>query len=62
VLYLFGEVTGVEEITAPTSDENAPIYDVMGRRVLNPQPGGIYIQNGKKPPPCQFEENCQCTC
>lgn len=48
VLYLNGEVTGVEEITASTNDENAPIYDVMGRRVLNPQPGGIYIQNGKK--------------
>lgn len=48
VLYLNGEVTGVEEITASTNDENAPIYDVMGRRVLNPQAGGVYIQNGKK--------------
>ena len=49
VLNLVGDgITGVEEITAPINDENAPIFDVMGRRVLNPQAGGIYIQNGKK--------------
>ena len=26
----------------------APLYDLLGRRILHPQPGNIYIQNGKK--------------
>ena len=30
-----------------SSDDNAPIYDLMGRRVLNPTKG-IYIKSGKK--------------
>ena len=49
VLNLVGDgITGVEDISAPVNDENAPIFDVMGRRVINPQAGGVYIQNGKK--------------
>lgn len=31
----------------PSSSTDAPIYDLMGRRVENPS-SGIYIQNGKK--------------
>ena len=29
-------------------DKNQPICDLNGRLVANPQPGSIYIQNGKK--------------
>ena len=42
-----GGTTGMEEaIVAP--NENAAIYDLSGRRVMNAVKGGIYIQNGKK--------------
>ena len=43
----FGGTTGIEEaIVAP--NENAAIYDLSGRRVMNVVKGGIYIKNGKK--------------
>lgn len=29
-------------------DADAPVYDLMGRRVDSPQPGQIYIRAGKK--------------
>ncbi len=37
-------------VTVVKVDEAAdgPMYDLMGRRIINPQPGQIYIQNGKK--------------
>ncbi len=41
------EATGIESV-ATTTDVNAPIYDLSGRRVMNAAKGGIYIQNGKK--------------
>ena len=48
-LWLAGDgLTGVEDIVVPTGNDDAPIYDVMGRRVINPKAGGIYIQNGRK--------------
>lgn len=31
-----------------TKSANAPIYDLMGRKVVRPTKRGIYIQNGKK--------------
>ena len=42
-----GETTGIEnsELKIENSDV---IYDLMGRRVLEPQKGGIYIVDGKK--------------
>ncbi|MDE6522479.1 MAG: hypothetical protein K2L17_06660 [Muribaculaceae bacterium] len=30
------------------NEENAPIYDLYGRRISTPAPGQIYIQGGKK--------------
>ena len=30
------------------ANENAPIYDLSGRRVAKTVKGGVYIQNGKK--------------
>ena len=41
-----GETTAIENVMIEKN--NAPIYDLTGRRVLNTMKGGIYIQNGKK--------------
>jgi len=42
-------IIAIEESRTPsTSVEGNTCYDLMGRRVTNPQPGTIYIQNGKK--------------
>ena len=38
--------TGVEEITGENGEEM--IFDLQGRRVLEPEKGGMYIINGKK--------------
>ena len=42
-----GNVTGVSQATV-VANENAPIYDLSGRRVAKAVKGGVYIQNGKK--------------
>ena len=45
----FGTTTGINAI--PTTDnagDNAPTFDLAGRRVTNLQKGGIYIKGGKK--------------
>lgn len=42
-----GVATGIENTVADKAN-NAPIYDLSGRRVMNAVKGGIYIQNGKK--------------
>ncbi len=31
-----------------TTDKEAVVYDLSGRRVSVPQKGGVYIMNGKK--------------
>lgn len=43
----FGEKTGINDVKAG-NDKNAAVYDLCGRRVMNPAKGGIYIRNGKK--------------
>ncbi|MBR4553602.1 MAG: leucine-rich repeat protein [Bacteroidaceae bacterium] len=41
-------MTGIENVKI-SSEENAPIYDLYGRRIIGkPQSGQIYIRNGKK--------------
>ena len=42
-----GVATGIENAVVDKAN-NAPIYDLSGRRVMNAVKGGIYIQNGKK--------------
>lgn len=42
------DTTGVLPIVAPADDNDAPVYDLMGRRVQNPTQKGIYIRGGKK--------------
>lgn len=41
-----GNVTGIDN--AVVASENAPIFDLSGRRVVKAVKGGVYIQNGKK--------------
>lgn len=41
-----GNVTGINN--AVVASENAPIFDLSGRRVVKAVKGGVYIQNGKK--------------
>lgn len=42
-----GEVTGINQATINTTEANAPIYDLTGRRVAKAVKG-IYVKNGKK--------------
>ena len=37
--------TGIHNVSTPSA--NAPLYDLSGRRVLQPQRGQIYIRGGK---------------
>lgn len=41
-----GNITGINN--AVVASENAPIFDLSGRRVVKAVKGGVYIQNGKK--------------
>ena len=45
---LWGETTGVEDTAVAQEVKNAPVYDLMGRRVTVLVKGKIYIQNGRK--------------
>ena len=47
-LTLGGESTGLQTIGNDLWNNNAPIYDLSGRRVMHPAKGGVYIQNGRK--------------
>ena len=40
--------TGISSINADSNAENAPVYDLSGRRIAEPLGRGIYIKNGKK--------------
>ena len=42
------DLSGISDIAADEADSNAPIYDLQGRRILQPTKKGIYIRNGKK--------------
>lgn len=41
-----GNITGINNVVV--ASENAPIFDLSGRRVVKAVKGGVYIQNGKK--------------
>jgi len=46
-----GHFDGVEDITADgvlADDDDAPVYNLQGIRVTNPQPGNIYVKKGRK--------------
>lgn len=42
-----GAVTSINSVLRKTSD-NAPLFDLSGRRIFKAQKGALYIQNGKK--------------
>ena len=46
-VYGEGEATDIEDAEFRNEDAEA-IYDLMGRRVMAPQKGAVYIVNGKK--------------
>lgn len=41
-------IEGINNVADVKNNANAPIYDLMGRRVNNTMKHGVYIQNGKK--------------
>lgn len=43
-----GEVTGINTAIVGGDNDNAPIYDLTGRRVVKMTKGGLYIKGGKK--------------
>ena len=43
----FDEATGIEGVSVNENFENGEVYDLQGRRVVNPTKG-LYIVNGKK--------------
>ena len=45
---LGGTATGISAVETAGSGEAGVYYDLQGRRVLNPQKGGIYIKDGRK--------------
>lgn len=48
VTFTWSPSTGVAAVKAEEAAKNAPIYDMMGRRVSAASAHGVYIQNGKK--------------
>ena len=43
-----GNVTAIDKTMVDNAANNAPVFDLTGRRVVAPVKGGIYIMNGKK--------------
>ena len=39
---------GIGDIQTDLNDSEAPLYDLLGREITNPQPGTIYVRDGKK--------------
>lgn len=39
---------GIGDIQADFNESEAPLYDLLGREIGNPQPGTIYVRDGKK--------------
>ena len=48
----FSGTSGIESVETRDEkislDSEAPLYDIYGRRVTTPQPGSVYIRNGRK--------------
>jgi hypothetical protein len=45
---VYVDLSGIENVSVDALNNNAPTYDVYGRRVTNLLPGQIYLQPGKK--------------
>ena len=44
----FGSSAGVQRPASADRPSASPVYDLQGRRVLRPQAGGVYVQDGRK--------------
>ena len=44
----FKEATSMKEIVDGQEADNSHVYDLFGRKIADPQPGTVYIRNGKK--------------
>ncbi len=45
---LFKVITGLESLEGENTSMDHTVYDLHGQRVSTPQPGGVYIRDGKK--------------
>ncbi len=46
--FTWSSSAGLSSVKADEAAKNAPVYDLMGRRVSAAKAHGVYIQNGKK--------------
>ena len=46
--FCWGALDSIDTVKADKDDENAPAFDIMGRKVTDTTAPGIYIKNGKK--------------
>lgn len=46
--FCWGALDSIATVKADKDDENAPTFDIMGRKVTDTTVPGIYIKNGKK--------------
>lgn len=46
--FCWGALDSIDTVKADKDDENAPTFDIMGRKVTDTTAPGIYIKNGKK--------------
>ena len=46
--FAWGALDAISTVKADKDDENAPTFDIMGRKVTDTTAPGIYIKNGKK--------------
>lgn len=44
----YGSFASVKNMAEDTGEVPAPLYDILGRRILAPAPGQLYIRGGKK--------------
>ncbi|MDE6230148.1 MAG: hypothetical protein K2M37_00835 [Muribaculaceae bacterium] len=44
----FKEATSMKEIVDGQEADNSHVYDLFGRKIADPQPGTVYIRNGRK--------------
>lgn len=48
VVFEDDQTTGIADVRSKKADVRGGIYDLQGRKVMNPVKGGLYIKNGRK--------------
>ncbi|MDE6231382.1 MAG: hypothetical protein K2M37_07160 [Muribaculaceae bacterium] len=44
----FNAANSMKELTDVSQTNEGPVYDLFGREIADPQPGSVYIRNGRK--------------